>query len=351
MSETDPVTRVARDLTAIIDMTASLDDEAVHKAGAMIDGRGLPGGLATVSAEPAAHLHEWAEFIAYAEMHHYAECHKDNHRKCVVYGAEHVKDEDPEWEPPLQTLLFWTDDLRAQRGDNYGVKPTISTEANYLRHLLNHLWETELRWVDFAKDINAARVRMENVLHAGKRRTLTRVPCDRCKPAAPRKEAHRLVLIHGKADDGSSDFWKCPGCKVRLDGPAYQRALAKRLRSEGAARYVSLRDAIGVLKAQGRSERTVRKWLAPPTEHVADVCTECGARWEPSQWPACPAAIETDDGEDECGGFLRAVFEGDPEAVVDGYCEVKTRRSLVWWPDLWRLHLTTQARRRPSSAA
>jgi hypothetical protein len=71
------------------------------------------------------------------------------------------------------------------------------------------------------------------------------------------------------------------------------------LRSEGAAKWVHQVDAIGTLKAQGRSERTVRQWL----------------------------------------------LEGEG----DGFCDPVTHEVWVWWPSLWRKHLMTPTRKRDVS--
>ena len=277
MSETvqaSPVVKVARDLTEIVELAARLLSEAEHHANDSL----MPGGLAMVALGGVANLEAWEHRYEAAE--HYGR------------PADHVLDEDDTWEPPLQTLCFWSEQWRAEHGNEYDKTPTITTEANYIRWALDWAWDNELHFDDFAVDIRKARVRMENLLHAGSRPERSRIVCNACE-AKP-----RLLVRRGEAPDCSDDEWKCPGCKVRFDNDGVQRAHAAMLRSEGAERWVAQADAIATLRSQGRPERTVRAWLA--------------------------------EGE---GG---------------GYCDPTTHQVWVWWPDLWRKHLTTPTRKRAS---
>ncbi|GEP33868.1 hypothetical protein NSZ01_16360 [Nocardioides szechwanensis] len=118
------------------------------------------------------------------------------------------------------------------------------------------------------------------------------------------------------------------------------------LLDESAEKYVILANAIGTLVAQGRPERTIRKWLEPPIKHVDDKCTVCRRAWPPTEHNVCPGDLLT---KKPCGGELRPVKRGNPERVVDSYCVVATHQVMVWWPDLWRLHLTVLVRRRRSA--
>lgn len=276
-----PVVKVARDLTEIERMTAQLDDQAEHKANATIDGSGLPGGLAMVALAPVANLEAWHNRLGAAE--------RDGRNVTDI-----LEDEDETWEPPLQTLRFWSEDWRREWAAEHDIVHTVATEANFLRWCLPWAWDNEPRWDDFAADIRAARIRLENVLYAGNRAERTRIECDQCD------QPKRLIKLYGNAEDGSDDIWKCPSCKARFTADDTRRAHAKMLRSDGAEKWVHQADAIGTLKAQGRSERTVRKWLG----------------------------------------------EGEGEA----YCDPVTHEVWVWWPDLWRKHLATQVRNRPASA-
>ena len=409
--EVPEVVKVARDLREIETMFGDLEDQAEAKANATIDGTGLPGGLAMVEIAGAAKPDELAELIAFAELHHFADCKKADHKTCRVAGAEHVEDQDADWEPVLQTLLFWSEQLRAERNEDYGRQPTVASEANYLRYMLDAMWKTEPHWDDFATDIRQARTRLENVLLAGRRAERSWVTCDRCEEesrlvkvwgqtfvagwscrccAAVTPERYRCdecgrrcaprtgrcESIVGKKDDrhvclgrlsltvdrdrcptcwspvspkpalssdAADDFHKCPSCKTRFSALEFRSAHAKQLRSEGAMRFVRLADAIGTLTNLGRPERTIRGWLRPPVlEHTEDKCDECGKTWAPAEYPACPA--ERADG-DECGGELAPVMEFSHE-VIEGYCDVTTHASWIWWPDIWRLHLVTKTRKR-----
>ncbi len=277
-----PTVKVARDLTEIVSMCDHLDEQAEHKASARLDGTVMPGGLAMVALADVANIEAW--------QHQYDA--RVNHGRDV----SHADDEDDTWEPPLQTLAFWSEQWRAHHGAEYdNAKRTVATEANFIRYQLDWAWENEPHWDDFAADIRRARVRIENVLYAGNRAERTRVVCDRveCEDNPP-----RLIRKYGYAADGSDDWWRCPKCKHRFDAEGVSNAHARMLRSKGAETWVRQSDAIGTLKAQGRGERTIRRWLA--------------------------------------------------ECEVEAYCDPVTHEVWVWWPSIWRLHLTTPTRQRPA---
>ena len=266
---TDAVTKVARNLSAIENMTAALLTQAVHKANDSF----IPGGDAMVSLAAVASPEAWENVYEAGEAH--------------GLNVAHVEDEDDTWEPPLQTLLFWSEQWRTEHGYLNDLQPTISSEAKFIRWCLNWAWENELHWDDFARDIHRARLGLENTLYDGRRAERSRVVCDRCE------DPPRLIKVYG--DDEVGDRWKCHRCKHRFDKDDFDRAHAKQLRSQGAERWVTLADALSTLRAQGRPERTVRQWIL---DDLADV--------------------RTSD---------RGIRE-------------------VWWPDLWRLHLATASRKR-----
>lgn len=275
MTETTihPVTKVARNLSAIEDMTAALLTQAVHKA----NDREMPGGDAMVALASVASPEAWEHIFEAAEAHE--------------RDTTYADDQDDTWEPPLQTLLFWSEQWRAEHGYELDRRPTIASEAGFIRWALNWAWENEAKWDDFARDIHRARLRLEDVLYAGRRAERSRVVCPDC-------DGVRLIKVYGETE--RFDGWKCPACKKRLDADEFKRAHAKQLRSQGAERYVQWRDALATLRTQGRPERTVRQWVI--------------------------------DGE------------------VDGFCDLSTRVLWVWWPDLWRLHVATPTRQRKVSA-
>jgi hypothetical protein len=289
-----PIVKVARDLTEITRLRERLLAQAIQKATATTDGTSLPGGDAMVALAHVADPETNARRVALAEERHLATCLRSDHTKCWT-GSE---DED-DTEPVLQTLRFWSEQWREHHGlPLEDRRPTITTEINVIRGLLDWAWDNEPRWDTFAKDIRTARVRLEDLLYAGARQELTRIVCNQCKPDAKTSDKPRLLRLYGPETDGSGDRWKCPACKTRLDADGVQAAHAAMLRSEGAERWVEQATAIATLKAQGRDERLIRRWLE----------------------------------------------QGEGEA----YCDPVTHAVWVWWPDLWRRHLTTPRRKRTS---
>ncbi|MFJ9313786.1 hypothetical protein ACIRN4_06295 [Pimelobacter simplex] len=273
-------TKVARDLTEIAKLHERLLAQAIQRSGATIDGTSLPGGDAMVALAHVADPEANQRRVGLAEEHHIANCLRTDHTRCWT-GSE---DEDADHEPALQSLLFWSEQWRAEKGYPLeGRRPTVASEANLIRSLLDWAWDNLIEWDDFARDIRQARVRLEDLLYAGARQERTRITCNRCDTAP------RLLHLYGPETDGSGDRWKCPACKVRLDADGVRDAHAAMLRSEGAEKWIPHADAIGILKALGRSENTVRSWLR-----------------------RCQA---------------------------ESYCDPITHAVYVWWPSLWRLHL------------
>lgn len=317
----DQIAKVSRDLREILEMHDRLITQAISQG----DHKLMPGGPAMAALGPVANLEAWGWMQDTTE------------RLGKAYTSEVDEDPDEAWSA-YQTLEFWSEQWRRELGAEYdGHRTTIATEAGFLRSALEWAWGNELGWDDFAADVRRARVKLENILSDGKRVELSRVECDQCG------QGRRLILLKGSADDGSEDHWKCPGCKHRFDHPARLRAHGAQLRKESAAKFVNQADAIGTLRAQGRSERTVRKWLAPLRPKHR--CTECWEIWPHQEHAACPKRYRGQ----ECGGELETIWVGDREALIEAFCEVGTRRTMVWWPDLWRRHLSTQTRARASA--
>lgn len=275
-----PMIKAAQHLSEIIEAHVRLRSRAIDHGSHRL----MPGGEAMAASGPVANLEAWENMNAAGE----------------VLGRAYTSavDEDPEdaWSP-AQTIEFWAEAWRRERGAEYDDhRRDITTEAKFLKASLEWAWDHEPHFGEFLADMRQARTKLENLLHEGERAERSRVVCNLCD------DAPRLILRHGDAPDGSEDHHYCPACRHRFDAPAFRDARAAQLRSTSAARMVSLRDAIGTLKAQGRSERTIRKWLAPN--------------------------------------------EDDLDGVVEGYCDLVTRRTFIWWPDLWRLHLATRSRQR-----
>lgn len=402
------VVKVARDLTEIATCYAELHAQAVAN-GSNPD---MPGGAAMVALGPVANLQHWAQLNDLTEAY---QDHPDE-RLRRVYTSVEDEDDDDRW-PPHQVIAYWAGRWRAQRGEDYAdLQRTGTTELNYVRQMLGWAAAAEPQWATFADDIRQARLRAENLVHAGRRADRTRVVCDRdhcekhprlvraysprylvgwacraCETPTPAEyrcaERNHLVPATGEpctrlvgpkgartacgskpvvvterpaaccntrcpsfeppaevwASDPGRDVWKCPSCRHRYTPRDFQRAHAKMLYSSEAGRWVRLQEAVSTLISQGRGERTIRRWLAPHRELV-DRCLECAAIHPHDEYPACPAEVDEHHGEEPvvCGGILEPRWWGDAEAVIEGICDIATHTTFVWWPDLWRLHLTTR---------
>ncbi|HET7326966.1 MAG TPA: hypothetical protein VFJ14_06720 [Nocardioidaceae bacterium] len=321
-----PTVKVATNLTAIVALAEVLDVEAIRRA----NDRLMPGGHATVALAGVANLEAWANLVDTAER--YALDHDD----------QPPESDDADWEPPLQTLLFWSEDLRRVHDQEFEPtphrpRPTIASEANFIRWQLDWMWDNERKWDDFATDIRDTRTRLENLLRAGVRPDRSRVVCRNKACENPKV----LIRVYGKT--GEADHWRCPFCRADYDEHAFKAALAKQMYNQGAARWVQLREAVDALTVQGWQERTVMRWVEPLRPKHR--CTECGEVWAHQEYAACPRKV-LDHGEvTECGGELETIYRGDREAIVRAYCEVGTHRTLTWWPDLWIQHLTARQER------
>jgi hypothetical protein len=266
--EAGPVTKVARDLSAILDLYGQLPGQAINDA----DSPMMPGGRAMVALAPVANHEAWENMSQATERY----------GKAYTFAEE--EDPDEAW-PAFQLIAFWSEAWRAEHGAEYGQRANLPREVNFLRYLLDWAWDNEPHFEDFARDVNRARVKLEDVLFAGARVEKSRVVCPECDGNV------RLIVLRGATPE--DDSWKCRACKSRYDQDEVGRAHAKMLRSAGAERWVPQRDAIDILKGQGNRESTVRGWLA----------------------------------------------EGDGE----GYCDPVNHEVWVWWPALWRRHLMDQA--------
>jgi hypothetical protein len=198
-----------------------------------------------------------------------------------------IEDSDDDWIPPLQSLLFWSEAWRDQHGYPLPARPTEATEANFLRWALEWAWDNEPHWDDFAGDVRKARARMEALLMEGERAERIRVVCPDCDAGK------RLIVQYGATPE--EDRWKCPACRHRFTEDDVKRAHGKQLRSLGAERWVPVPDAVSVLVTQGWQERTIRRWFA--------------------------------------------------DMRIEVRCDLESRRTVAWWPDVWRTHLAARQRR------
>jgi len=262
---TDPRIAVAQHLTAIVELSERLEDQAINDANDHL----MPGGLAMVALASVANLEAWAHKVDAAERH----------------GLRLAIEDDDEWVPPLQTLLFWSEDLRRTHDLENESRPTIASEANVIRWALDWLWENEPHFEDFARDMRDARRQTETLLMAGERADRIRVTCPDCEAGK------RLIIMYGATED--DDQWKCPACKHRFTADDVDRAYRKQLRHQGAERWVRMADAVSIMRGYGWRGESVRGWV---------------------------------DGT-------------DVEAATDD-----TGTLFAWWPDLWRAHLVNRQR-------
>lgn len=272
---------VAQDLTAIVDMAERLEDQAINDANDHL----MPGGLAMVALAGVANLEAWANKLDAAER----------------LGIHPAVEDDDEWEPPLQSLLFWSDDLRRIHDQEFEPTPhrprqTEATEANIIRHHLDWLWENEPKWDDFAEHIATARARLEALLTEGLR-AKRGVPCLSIdceggilsQPVADRRE-HRWCeghagvchLPHERCPHdrgGLRDEWVCGSCDRRYGVEDYRRAVeqsaflnAEWLPLEAAiARTSAKRGSIQGWATRGHVRRRKDADTGRTTYNVADI--------------------------------------------------------------------------------
>lgn len=254
MSELDPRITVAQDLTAIVDLSERLEDQAINDANDHL----MPGGLAMVALAAVANLEAWANRIDAAERR----------------GLTLVIEDDDEWEPPLQTLLFWSEDLRRTHDlENEGA-PSVATEASVIRWALDWLWDNELHFEDMARDIKAARGRLEALLAEGLR-AKRGVPClsVECEggvlvqPVAERRDPHwcdghdgvcripHETCPHDRG--GLRDEWVCKSCDRRYGVEDYARAVAQSAFLN--AEWLPLEDAIA---RTGARRGSIQGWAS-----------------------------------------------------------------------------------------
>ena len=255
---TDPRIPVAQNLTAIVELSERLEDQAINDANDAL----MPGGLAMVALAAVANLEAWGNKLDAAE------------RRARAYGLSLTVDDDDEWEPPLQTLLFWSEDLRRIHDLENEARPTITSEANVIRWALDWLWENEPHFEDFAEDIRKTRNRLENLMLAGARPAFRGAPCmyDECR-------GKRLIrkTVPTRDEDGNKVWrltdWHCPKCKRSWSPEDYERniyAAIERthwLNLDGEAWATYGRAARHV----DRPEGTLRSWVS--RGEVGAMCT------------------------------------------------------------------------------
>ena len=249
---TTPV-QVAQALTAIEKLYTDLEAQAIHKA----SDRLMPGGEAMVALAPVGSPEGWAENVAAVELFHLSTCPKIDHTRCTYTGDDGSDGTDDE--PVLQTLLFWSEQWRAGLGYTLERRPTVTTEAAFIRHRIDWAYE-QPDWGDFAKDILKARTRLENLLSAGERAERG-APCIYDNTTLTRRhEPYR-------DEEGRKAWrltpWFCPKCHRSWDEDAYARMVTAaseltKVEPINGDDWVSLDYAARKI---GRPLSTLRVWI------------------------------------------------------------------------------------------
>lgn len=251
---THPTVKVARDLTEIVDLYARLAAQAENLASHSL----MPGGPAMVALGNVANIESW-------ENHHQAtERYVDHPDERLRRAYTSVEDEDPDeaWSP-FQLLEFWSEAWRREHGAEYDQRPTIVSEANFIRWALDWAWHNEPAWDDFAGDVRRARVRLEDILSAGSRAERG-APClyDECKGA-------RLVrkMQPARDDEGRKvwrhSLWHCPRCHREWDEDKYAAMVtagteAAKIETINGEEWVTTDLAA---RRVGRPASTIRQWV------------------------------------------------------------------------------------------
>lgn len=232
----DPLLPVTRDLREIESLALDVPAEAVH--------RGLRCDLMAMLG-PVANLEAWGYIIDARDEHQ--------------LDTSHVDDHDPQWEPPLQTLEFWSEQWRRDHGRELDGAATITTETQFLLSVLQWAYDHEPRWADFTRDIHTARRRTEDMLHAGERAERG-VPCmyDECGGVRLVRKLERVGRKWQHTD------WFCPRKPHThtWDEDAYARMVTvaheatKRELIDGEV-WVSIDVAARTI---GRTVKTIRTW-------------------------------------------------------------------------------------------
>jgi hypothetical protein len=235
VTEDDPTLDVSRNLRAIQELSGHLRDQALHRAAH----RELPGGDATVMLGPVSSPEAWENRVETIERLWWE---SDDPTRPLI-GV----DEDANWEPPLQTLLFWSEAYRFETSTTTDARPTVESEAGWLLENLRWTYDNEPKWDDFERDIRQARARLEAVLYAGEREERSRVPCIDCETDRDGRAITVLLVVHyGRTAE--EDRWRCPRCDRRYDRGAFVRAQRVDGARRGTERHVLVTTAAEALQ-------------------------------------------------------------------------------------------------------
>lgn len=256
--EADPLLEVSRNLRAIVDLSALLHDQAANRA----SHHDMPGGAATVCLGPVASpidRERRGELIEADWLRRRGEDWCEEHETIQAQCAHRLNpwtDEDAIWEPPLQTLLFWSEAWRNEHGAEDNQAPTVTSEAGWLSGILQWAYDNEPHWDDFAADMEAARCRLEALLYAGEREERSRVPCIDCELDREGNRI-RILLVRQYAHDPRGDRWVCPRCKRKYDEGAFIRAQHVEGARRGTERFVTVSMAAEALDVSPRQVKAI----------------------------------------------------------------------------------------------
>lgn len=258
----NPRADVAQDLRTIVALHDDLLTQAVHSANDPL----MPGGQAMVELAYVALPSQYARQIDYLEE--------------VLETYPDLNHEDDSWEPPLQTLLFWSERWRIDRGFPLeDRRPTIGSEAHFLRTSVDWAWENELHFEDFVKDVADAKRRIENTLSAGNRVAFRGVPCmyESCRGTQLVRKTVPTRGKNGKKTWRLSD-WHCPKCKRSWTPEEYTRNIYAAIQR---SKIEQIDDELWctvdhAATRTGRPEGTVRSWVS--RGDVSAVCWIDGRR-------------------------------------------------------------------------
>lgn len=310
----DPTVKFVRDLDEILDLSTRLLTQAIHDAGATIDGTSLPGGRAMIAL---ANVGDQDSFERRQDLAEAAWMNELDRRGRVVRLSDGravaldqddrpdlTVDEDDDTAPALQVIRYWSERYRWELNSVWDHVPTIATEAGFLRNadVLAHVATHHAGdWPRMADDINHARQHLETVLHAGRRPDRSRVVCDNDACEDPK----RLIRVYGRRYVVA---WQCVACSQTL---LEHRACSRCHR-----------------RASVSSDDTCRRQVGPKDDR-----TECGGRLEstvvfdrcPNVWcgttaPAAPIyASNPDDDRWKCTSCKTRY---DDEAFMKAYARM-----------------------------
>lgn len=268
---------IARSLRDIEQLALDLHAQALNSP----NDSTFPGGTALHMLGPAASIAVWeAQYEATEDAERWDESGRDTWAKRPKLDPAMYQGDTED--QPLNVLESWTRMIREDRGQPTGLTATISRECDYLRKSLD--WACRVDEYDepvwplcfeMADELRTLVRRMEDVLHDGLRWERSEVPCtnEDCtlKP--------RLVKVYRSRV--TWDIHRCPACKAEYDHQQFINAKAQHLHAEGSERYVLVTDAI---EATEIPKNTMRSWMR--------------------------------------------------RMVVKSSCDIKSRRVMVWWPDV-----------------